>query len=85
MFDEIAVEGELTDERVHLAQGHGDGGPALEVAADEAVAGSTHFQRRLGGVVHDGCPVLLGEGEQALEEVRGYMFAETSADRGEGR
>src|SRR5262249_38296763 len=64
-FDEIAVEGELADEWVHLAQAHRHRRTALQVAAEEAVGGNTQLQSRERRVVHGCGPVLLGEGGHA--------------------
>ena len=59
-IDEIAVEGELADERIDLAQRERHGRPALEVAADEAIGRRRRARGRPRGVVDDGGAVLLG-------------------------
>ncbi len=64
-IDEIAVVGELADERIDLAERERRGGAALEVAADEAVRRDAELERGGARVVDGGDAVLLGEREHA--------------------
>ena len=61
----IAVEGQLPDEGVDLAQREGRDGPAVEVAPQEAVGGHAEFEGGGGSLFGDGGTVLPGEGEDA--------------------
>ena len=61
--DEIAVEGELTDQRVDLPEREGHGRAPLKIATDEAIGRHTEVERGLGRVLDGRRPVPLGEGE----------------------
>ena len=64
--DEIAVEGQLPNERVDLPQRQRRHGPAVEVALQEGLGGHAEFERGGGGVFDDsGTTVLPGEREDA--------------------
>lgn len=67
LVDEVAIEGELANERVHLPQRHGHWGAPLEIAAEEAVGGHAELQGGVRGVIHDGGAVLLRERQDALD------------------
>ena len=66
-IDEIAVEGELSDEGIHLAQGERGRRESFEVDADEAVAGRAQFECGLGGRIDDGQAVLSGQSQDAQD------------------
>ena len=53
-IDEIAIEGELPDERIDLAQGQGHGRAAFDVLAHEAIGRHADLERGFGGVLDDG-------------------------------
>src|SRR2546428_2065941 len=77
--DDVAVVGELADERVDLAQRQRRRRVALEIAPDEAVVGDAELQGR--AAVLDGAgAVLLGEGEDA-EDPAHAGFTVTTMDR----
>ena len=65
MIDEIAVEGELPDQGIDLAQRKWSGRSAVERAPQKAGGGHAEVQRRRGGVLDGGRPVLFDEGEHA--------------------
>ena len=88
-IDEIAVEGELADERIDLAERERRRRPALEIAAQEAIGRDAEVERGLGGVVDGGRAVLLGEREDAEDapDAGGALVvvdvrAQTGADAG---
>ena len=64
-IDEIAIEGELPNERVDLAECHGHRQAAFEIPTEKAIRRHAEIQRRFGGLVHDGRAVFLREGEHA--------------------
>jgi hypothetical protein len=57
----IAIEGELTNERVDLAQGQRHGRTAFDVLPQEAIGRHADLQRGFGRLVDDGRSVLLGQ------------------------
>ncbi len=82
--DEVAVEGELADERVHLAKRQGHGWPLLEVATHEAVVRQVEVEGGLRGVVDRGGAVLPGEGRDAQDVPRpefAFAVVDVLADR----
>ena len=64
-IDEIAVERELTNERVDLLQREGRRRAAFEIAAEEAVARDLELERRFRGVIRSDGAVFLCQGEHA--------------------
>src|SRR5262249_10684143 len=64
-IDEIAVERELPNERIDLAQRQRHGWSAFEIATDEAIRGHAEIDSRLGGVFDGGGTVFACEGEHA--------------------
>src|SRR6266446_7798988 len=65
-LEEVAVEGELADERIDLAERERRRRMALEVAADKLV-GRTEVERDGAGGVDRGRTVRAGEGEESLD------------------
>ena len=65
--DHVAVVGEVTDERIDLAEREGHRRVPLEVAPHEAVVGDLQLQRRGAGVVDGGGAVFLDQGEDPEE------------------
>jgi hypothetical protein len=59
--------GEVTDERIDLAEREGHGRVAVEVAPDEAVLGDAQLQRRRAGVLDRGRAVLLDQAEDTQD------------------
>src|SRR2546426_8617292 len=78
--DDVAVVGELADERVDLAQGERRRRVALEIAPDEAVVGDAELQGGRAAVLDDDGAVLLGEGEDA-EDPAHARFPVAAMDR----
>ena len=79
--------GQFPDEGVDLAQREGRRGPAVEVAADEAIGGEPAFEGGGGGLLDDGGTVLPGEGEDAEDaaDAAGAVVAvDVVADGGDG-
>src|SRR5437667_10616448 len=70
-LEEVAVEGELTDQRIDLAQRERRGRVALEVAADDLVARPGEVEGDGARAVDGGGPVFAGQGEQALDAADG--------------
>src|SRR5262245_4598466 len=64
-IDEIAVERELANERIDLAQRERHRRPAFEIAPDEAIGGHAVIERGLGSIFDDRRPMLLRQGEDA--------------------
>src|SRR5438876_1005654 len=71
---EVAVQGELADERIDLAKREGRRRMALEVAADDLVAGAREVERDGAGPVDGRGPVRAGEGEEALDAANGAQW-----------
>src|SRR5438094_10430119 len=69
-LEEVAVEGELADERIDLAERERRRRMALEVAADKLV-GRAEVERDGAGGVDRGRAVLAGEGQQPLNAAHG--------------
>src|SRR2546422_10347014 len=69
-LEEVAVEGELADERIDLTQRERRRRMALEVAADKLV-GRAEVERDGAGGVDGGRAVLAGEGQQPLDAAHG--------------
>src|SRR6188768_3070830 len=65
-IDQIAVLGQLSDQRVDLAQADWRRGSAFQVAAHEAVGRHAELQRRSAGVVDAERAVLAPEREHSL-------------------
>src|SRR3989442_1480292 len=70
-LEEVAVEGELADERIDLAERERRGRMALEVAADELVGGAAKVEGDGAGGVDGRDAVLAGEREHALDAADG--------------
>src|SRR5262245_34764194 len=64
-FDEIAVEGELANERIDLAQRQRHRRPAFQIPPDKAVGQYADLQGRLRGILDDGGAVFSGQREDA--------------------
>lgn len=79
MFDEVAIDGQLADQRVDLAQGQRQGRAPLEVAPHEAVLGSAHVESQRGGIFDHGHAVLLHQSEHA-EDVPDAKVAAGAVD-----
>ena len=77
-MDEIAVVLELADERVHLAQREMGRRMPFEVAAQEAVGGHAHLQRR-GASVVDGGRAAIRQGHRVLYR-EAHVLLEEIAD-----
>src|SRR6266481_8308825 len=69
-LEEVAVEGELADQGIDLAQRERRRRMALEVAADKLVGGAQVEGDGAGGV-DGGRAVLAGEGQQPLDAAHG--------------
>src|SRR2546426_8865263 len=69
-LEEVAVEGELADQGIDLAQRERRRRMALEVAADKLV-GRAEVERDGAGGVDRGRAVLAGEGQQPLDAAHG--------------
>src|SRR2546425_2924269 len=90
--EQVAVEGELTDQRIDLPEHQGRGRMALEVAADDLVAGPGEVEGDGARAVDGRGPVRAGEGEEALDAPdgaqrilgveRGGELADVRADGG---
>src|SRR5665647_2261911 len=65
VFDEVAVLGQLADQRIDLVQAQRKLRLALQVAAHEAVLMGAHFERRGAGIVDAGNAVFLGQRQHA--------------------
>src|SRR5437870_9601843 len=82
-IDEIAVEGELPDQRIDLAERQ-PGGLALAVAADEAVGRDATLERRRARGLDRRDAVALGEGEDpedAADAERAVLLVDRGAER----
>jgi hypothetical protein len=66
-LNEIAIQRELADERIDLAQMQGQLRTALQVAAYEVVFGRACFQGHGAGVLGRGDAILLGHREHAQD------------------
>ena len=66
-LEQVAVEGELTDQRIDLPEREGRGRMALEVAADDLIAGPGEVEGDGARAVDGRGPVRAGEGEEALD------------------
>lgn len=64
-IDEIAVEIEITDERIDLALRQRHRPSAFEVTAEKAIGWQGEVERGVPGIFNDGWPVFLREREQA--------------------
>lgn len=71
VVDQVAIESELADDGVHLAEC--EWGPAFEPAADEAVrvGGQADFEGGSTGIVGECGAVLAGQSEQSLDAADG--------------
>ena len=88
MLDEIAVQGELADERIDLAEREGQRRLPLQVAAQEAVRHHTEFERGAGGILDDGWAVFLRQGKDAEDAADGdgpVVLMQVVAERADGR
>ena len=65
VFDEVAVLGQLADQRIDLVQAQRQLRVALQVAAHEAVLIGAHFERGGAGIVDAGNAVFLGQRQHA--------------------
>ena len=65
MIDEITIEGELTNERIDLAERQRRRQTPFEVAPQEAIGRHTEIERGLRGILKDRRPVLLRQREYA--------------------
>src|SRR3989442_1674445 len=66
-LEQVAVEGELTDQRIDLPEREGRGRMALEVAADDLIAGPGEVEGDGARAVDGRGPVRAGAGEEALD------------------
>src|SRR5262249_30240767 len=73
LVDEIAVQAELPDERIHLAQREGNGGSALQISAQEAIARRAQLEGGLGRVFDDRRAVLPGQGEYSQDAAHPHL------------
>ena len=67
LVDEVAVETELADERVHLLQREWSRRAAFEVASKETVGGQAQLERGLGRLLRRGGSVLPRKREHAQQ------------------
>src|SRR5262245_31451520 len=67
VVNEVAIHGELSNERIDLPQGQPQLRSALQVAAHEAVFRDADFQSRCAGVIDGSHAVFLGQREYAQD------------------
>src|SRR5213593_3435282 len=66
-LEEVAVEGELADQRIDLAQRERRRRVALEVAADDLVGATAEVEGDGAGVINGRGAVFAGERQEALD------------------
>jgi hypothetical protein len=64
-ISEIAIEGELTNQRIDLSEGQRHRGSAFEVTAQEAIGGHAQVERGLRGLLEDRWAVFLRQRKDA--------------------
>ena len=82
-IDEIAVEIEITDERVDLALRQRHRPSAFEVTAEKAIGWQGEVERGVPGIFNDGWPVFLREresAEDASDTARAFVAANAFGD-----
>src|SRR5579863_1811215 len=65
LLNQVAILGQLADERIDLAQSQWRLRAAFEIPANETVLGHSQFQGRGTGFLRGGTAILLGQREQA--------------------
>ena len=87
-IDEIAIERELADERIDLAQGQRQRRTTVEIFPEEAVGRDTEVEGGLGGVVDDGGAMLARERKDAEDPADAggaVVLMDVVADDADGR
>ena len=87
-IDEIAIEGELPNERVDLAERQRHRQTAFEIAPQKAIGRDAEIERGFGGVVDDGRAMFLREredAEDAADAGGAVVLMDVVADDADGR
>jgi len=67
LVNEVAIEGELTDEGIDLFEGQRPSRAPLEIGADESVRRGARVESDFGRVVDGGTTMLLGQVQHSLD------------------
>jgi hypothetical protein len=87
-IDEIAIKGELPDERIDLLERQRHRWAAFEIAAEEAIRRHAELESGFGGVFDDGGAVFLRQRERAEDATDAgfpFMPVDVIADRADRR
>jgi hypothetical protein len=84
VFNQVAVESQLANERIDLAQAERRRRAPFQVTPHETVFAHAQFERRRTGLVHGGRSVFLGQrkhAQDAAQRHRSFAVVHISAQR----